>query len=316
MEFLTIAFILVSLYIGWTIGANDAANCLGPSVGAGIIKLPKAILLVGASVLLGSILQGRGTIETVGTRVVELSNVGMLMVFCALLGAALLKTFYILKGIPVSTTQAVIGALLGISIFGGAPVRWDFVTGLFLAWLFTPLIAALFSFITYYLVALALGGMKLYFIQRYLKILVILSGIFLAYSLGANNIGNTVGFIVGMDVWSITSAGIIGGFCMALGVLFCKRTVKTVGMGITELDGWMAFAAQMGTAIAVYILTLFAIPTSITTAMIGSVAGVGLVKGIATIDRGQVFKILRSWFLTPILGGVFAVILFKIFELL
>lgn len=315
MELLTLALVLVSMYIGWTIGANDSANCLGPSVGAGIIKLPKAILLVGIFVILGSILQGRGTIETVGTRVVELSNVGMLMVFCALLGAALLKTFYTLRGIPVSTTQAVIGALLGISMFGGVHISWGFVTKLFLAWLFTPLIAALFSFITYYLVAWVLNDLKFDFLQKYLKTLVVLSGVFLAYSLGANNIGNTVGFLVGMEVWGLASAGIIGGFCMGVGVLFCKRTVKTVGMGITELDGWMAFAAQMGTAIAVYVLTLLAIPTSITTAMIGSVAGVGLVKGLATIDRWQILKIIRGWILTPILGGVFAIILFKIFEL-
>lgn len=313
MDFVNILLFFVSLYIGWNIGANDAANCLGPSVGAGVLSIRKATFIIGVFVLLGGFLQGSRTINSVGTGIVDAGHMSSLIFLCALSGAAILKTFYTFRGVPVSTTHAVIGALVGVSLFAGVEVDWGFTGGIFLAWVLTPFSAAILSYLTYRIVAFALRDVKFYFLQKYLQILVICSGIFLAYALGANNVGNAMGFAVGKGILPVASAGLAGGFFMALGAItFSKRTMNTIGSGITELDSWMAFAAQAGAAMTVYILTMLAIPTSITTAAVGGVGGVGLVKGVATIDKEQVFKIIRGWILTPLMGGVFAILMFKI----
>ncbi len=317
MEFLTVILVLVSLYIGWNIGANNSADCLGATVGAGVMGFRKAAVLAGVFALIGAVVQGSRNINTVGNNVISPGSLTQLSLVCALLGAALLVTFFTQKGVPVSITHAVIGALVGIGIFTNSFINWNVVIKMFILWVLTPVIAAFFSYISYRIIANILNRFNLGFVQKKLYVAVVGSGIFLAYTLGANNIGNAMGFVVSTNVMGVVIASVLGGFFLAIGsITFSKNVMKTIGDGITDLDSWMAFSAQTGAAITLFILTFFGIPTSITTAVVGGVAGVGLVKGIATIDRWQVFKILRGWFLTPILGGVFAVILFKIFELL
>jgi len=316
MDFLTVLLILVSLYIGWNIGANDGANCFGTSVGAGIINYKKAALLVGIFALIGASLQGSGTIGTVGNDVVDASSLSQLSIICALLGASLLITFFTKKGIPASTTQAVIGALAGIGLITHTSVNWSIIIKLFSAWILTPLSAAFFSYFAYRIIAYFFRNFKLAFLEKNLYLAVIGSGILLSYTLGANNIGNAMGMVVSTKTLGVIMAGFLGGIFLAFGsISFGKNVMKTVGTKITELDSWMAFSAQTGSAITMFILTILALPVSTTTAIVGGVAGAGLVKGVAAIDKSQVFKIVKSWFLTPLSGGILAIIIFKLFSL-
>ena len=317
MEFLTVILILISLFIGWNIGANDAANCMGPSVGAGILNYRKAAILVGVFALIGAFLQGGNTIGTVGKEVVNPAMLSQLSIVCALFGAAILVTFFTKKGIPVSTTQAIIGALAGIAIINNINVNWGIISKMFIAWVLTPLIAALFSFLAYHALAYLFRNFRLEFLQKKLYLAVIGSGILLSYSMGANNIGNAMGMVVSTKTLSIMAASLIGGIFLALGsISFGKNVMKTVGKKITELDSRMAFSVQSGSAITLYILTMLAIPVSTSTAVVGGVAGVGLVKGVAAVNKSQVFRIIQSWFFTPIAGGVFAIIIFKLASLI
>lgn len=317
MEFLTIALVLVSLYIGWNIGANNSADCLGATVGAGVMGFRKAAVLAGVFALIGAVVQGSRTINTVGRNVIAPESLTQLSLVCALLGAALLVTFFTQRGLPVSVTHAVIGALVGIGIFTNSLINWNTLTKMMIAWVLTPIIAAFFSYVAYRVMANIMNRFNLGFVQKNLSIAVIVSGIFLAYTLGANNIGNAMGFVVSTNMMSVVIASMLGGVFLAIGsITFSKNVMKTVGHGITELDSWMAFSAQTGAAVTLFILTFFGMPTSITTAVVGGVVGVGLVKGVAAIDGRSVFRILRSWVTTPLLGGVLAIMLFKIFELL
>lgn len=317
MDFLTITLILASLYIGWNIGANNSADCLGASVGAGVMGFRKAAILAGVFALIGAVVQGSKTINTVGNGIINPGSLTQLSLVCALLGASLLVTFFTQRGLPVSVTHAVIGALVGIGIFTNSLINWGTITKLVIAWMLTPIIAAFFSYVAYRVIANILNRFNLGFVQKNLYVAVVGSGIFLAYTLGANNIGNAIGFVVSTNLMSVMLASMLGGIFLAIGsITFSKRVMKTVGHGITELDSWMAFSAQTGAAITLYILTFFGMPTSITTAVVGGVVGVGLVKGVAAVDRWSIFRILRGWITTPLLGGVLAIMLFKLLELL
>lgn len=313
MELATIILVLVSLYIGWNIGANNAANCMGTSVGAGIISMKKALIIVGVFALIGSFLSGSGPTETVGEGIINVNSMSQMSIIAALLGSSILITIFTFKGIPISTTNVVVGALAGIGFITNSYVNWDNIAKIFIAWVFAPAISAILSYVSYRTVAYFFKNFKLEFIQKNLYILVIMSGIFLSYTLGANNVGNAMGISVSAGAVTPIMAGLLGGIFIAIGAAtFGKNVIKTIGEGITELDSWMAFSAQMGTAITMAILTYLAIPTSSSTAIVGGVAGVGVVKGVATINKEQVFKIVRSWVSTPLLGGVFAVIMFKL----
>lgn len=304
---------LTSLYIGWNIGANNAANCMGTSVGAGIISVRKALILVGIFALLGAFLHGSGTIDTVGEGIIDVDSMSTISVIAALLGASVLITIFTFKGIPLSTTNVVIGSLAGIGLVTSSAVNWGNISKIFTAWVFAPAISAILSYFSYRIITYIFRNFKLEFIQKRLYLLVVASGIFLSYTLGANNVGNAMGIPVSMGISTPVMAGLLGGIFIAIGAAtFGKRVIKTIGEGITELDSWMAFAVQMGTGLTMALLTYLAIPISSSTAIVGGVAGVGVVKGVATIDKKQIFKIVRSWISTPILGGVLAVAMFKL----
>ena len=71
MEFLLpLVLILAGFYVGWNIGANDAANCIGTTVGAQIIPYRKAVLIMAFFVILGGVLQGHLVMKTVGKGIV------------------------------------------------------------------------------------------------------------------------------------------------------------------------------------------------------------------------------------------------------
>lgn len=316
MEILQGLLLLVSLYIGWNIGANDGANCFGTSVGAGIINFRNAAILVAIFAFIGAALQGGPTISTVGKGIVNPIDLTYENIFAALLGASLLVTIFTIKGIPVSTTQSVVGAIMGIGLWFGMNIEWGLSLKLLGGWLLTPFIAALFSFLSYIAITHLSERWGFEFFTRRIHLLVLASGILLSYSLGANNIGNAMGLVVSIKLIGPVIAGFVGGLFLAIGtVTYGKNVMMTVGTKITTLDSTMAFAAQSGAAITMMILTFFAIPTSTTHAIIGGIAGIGLVKGMATIDRNTVYKIIRGWFLTPILGAFFAIVISTIISL-
>jgi len=77
-----IVLFIAGAYVGWNIGANDAGNCIGTSVGAGLLNYRRAILLVSVFATLGGLLQGREVMMTMGKGIVtsELPNLAILTV--------------------------------------------------------------------------------------------------------------------------------------------------------------------------------------------------------------------------------------------
>lgn len=314
MEILSIFIILAGLYVGFSIGANDAANCMGTAVGAGIVKARTAAIIVGILALAGAVIQGQGTIETMGN-LASISHIE-LAVISILLGAALLVTIFTVLGIPVSTTQGIVGAIAGISLLLGKSVDWPLLLKVMYLGFLTPFIAIFFSYFAYrFLSKIILKG-KLLFVEKRIKWIVIITGLFLAYSLGANNIGNAMGLIVEGKMLKPVIAAVLGGIALAFGAAALSSSVmETIGKRIVALDPLMAFAAQLGAGLSVFLLTIIKIPTSTSFAIVGGIIGVGLVKGIASVDRSVVKSVWLGWITTPFFSAVFSVIIYKLIAL-
>ena len=75
-----VLIILAGLYVAWNNGANDTANCIGTSVGAGLIRYRTAVIMVAVCVILGAILQGQHVMKTIGKGIVTdpISSEGVL----------------------------------------------------------------------------------------------------------------------------------------------------------------------------------------------------------------------------------------------
>ena len=134
--------------------------------------------------------------------------------------------------------------------------------------------------------------------------------------MGANNAGNAVGPIANLEIFHPRLLLLIGGISIAVGAAtYGKKVAHTVGMGITPLDIPGAFVAQVSSAFGMHLFSMLGIPVSTSSAIIGAVVGVGLVKGVRAISKRTVFTILIGWVLTPTLAAGTSYLMYKLMKL-
>ena len=227
--------------------------------------------------------------------------------------------------LPVSTSQAIVGGILGIGIAsqGFAGVDWYRLLKIVICWVATPIGAAIFSYILYRIFAplfnyiyarnIGLG-------DTIIKILTLIIGAYGAYSLGANNVANVTGIYLGLPVFGEGTtfdtfwATLIGGSAIALGVLtFSKRVMYTVGENIVLLEPFTSLIAVLSEAITVFIFAIIGVPVSTSQAIVGAVMGIGFVKGISTVKWSTIRNIAVGWITTPTIAGIIAYIITIIF---
>lgn len=147
--------VIFGLYMTWGIGANDLANAMGTSVGAGAVSVRQAIVIAMIFEFLGAILAGGHVTKTIRKGIIDPSNIvnspeilvyGML---AALLAAAVWLMIASTKGWPVSTTHSIIGALIGFAIVGIGPeaVKWGKVGSVVMSWVISPVVGGTISFL-------------------------------------------------------------------------------------------------------------------------------------------------------------------------
>ena len=322
------AFFLSSgLFLGWSLGANDAANVFGTAVGTRMISFRKAAIFCGIFVILGAVISGAGAARTLG----ELGAVNaMAGAFVVALAAAFTVYWLTKLGYPVSTTQAIVGAIIGWDLFSGAMIDFLALEKIVLSWVISPVLAAIFGALLYKLIALLIKHAKLsmFSLDSLTRTSLLLAGVAGAYALGANNISNVVGIFVPISPFSdVTFLGLftlngaqqlffVGAVAIAVGTFtYGKKVMLTVGEGITEMSPVAALVAVLANAL---VLFLFAseglesfllshglpafplVPVSSSQAIVGSVIGIGLVKGGRGIRWRMLGEISGAWVMTPL----------------
>lgn len=295
---------LAAFYLGWNLGANDGANCIGTSIGAGLISFRRGALLVAVFVVLGAMLQGERVVGTVGRGVVQAELPALAVLFALLSGGVVVSLATLLK-IPVSTSQAVVGGLVGAAWSIGASVNTSVVSGIFVSWLVCPAVAGVLGAAVYLMLRFLLRRVRWTSgLERVLGWGVLASGCYAAYSLGANNVANAVGPLGNLRAMSTPFLLVLGGGSIAVGVLtFGRGVAESVGKGIVPLDLAGALAAQTATGLAVHTYALVGIPVSTSHAVVGAVVGVGLVRGIRAVGKRKITEICVGWVATPAVSG-------------
>lgn len=308
--------LIAGAYVGWNIGANDTANCVGTTVGCGLISYKKAVVLVSVFVILGALVDGGHVMKTVGKGIIS-QPLDYLAVFVALLCSGVFVTLATFFRIPTSTSQAIVGGVMGIGLATGADIHYGKLITIAESWVICPVLVLMLAFVLYRLLILGMRSIRMgaLLVQNALGWLSILSACYLAYSMGANNAGNAVGPIANLGIYTPTLLLAVGGISIALGALtYGKKVADTVGKGITPLDIPGAFAAQISSAAGMHLFSLLGIPVSTSSAIVGAVVGVGLVKGAKAVSMRSLTVILAGWVLTPTAAAVTAYLIYNVLK--
>jgi len=309
--------LIMGVAVGWSIGANDAANSLGTAVGSKVLTLKQAILLIMVFGFLGAYLQGAYVTKTIGKGIVPLDQLDKQVAMYVALVASFAACAWVVLAtywkMPISTSHSIVGAVAGAGLAIGAPVKWKMLLDIFICWIFTPIGAAILGYIFFKL----LQNLFYRFIPRKLIkpivfFLVIASGCYVAYTWGANDVANATGVIAGVGVLTPKMSVIFGGLAIILGIMtWGYKVIETIGSEITRLLPIMALSAQLASAVNVHIYTLFGIPVSTSHSIVGAICGVGLVRGMRVLNFRIMKDMVLCWLATPFISGIISLVVLK-----
>jgi len=322
------------------IGANDAANCIGTTVGAQIISYRKAVFIMALFVILGGMLQGHHVMKTVGKGIVisdqqsfeehnptaataEFRNffpdnrLPDKAILVALLSAGLFVSLATFSRIPVSTSQAIVGGVAGVGIgivgMNASYFKLGVLMKIFGAWVISPVLTMIMAFIIYSILGYLLKRARAIIWSQILAIAVVCSAAYVSYSLGANDVGNAIGPLLSKYPDKGLWLALLGGVAMAVGAYtFGARVTDTVGKSITPLDYGGAFSAQIAAAFGVHLFSMAGIPVSTSQAVVGGVIGVGLTRGMRAVSVKKVATIFIGWVVTPACAAIFAAVVYRL----
>ena len=344
MEALVAIILTVTgFFVGWNIGANDAANCIGTTVGARIISFRRAAILMAVFVILGGALQGHRVMKTVGKGIVITSpdaytklnkefppqefeeyfpdgKLPDLAIFVALISAGFFVTLATFFSLPVSTSQAIVGGVagtgLGIVGFQASYFKLNVLAKIFACWVISPILTMILAFGIYSTLGYTLKGVKTSYVwNKVLAFLVVGTACYVAFSLGANDVGNAIGPLLNKFPDRGIYLALLGGVAMGTGALtFGRKVTHTVGKTITPLDLPAAFSAQFSAALGVHLFSLLGIPVSTSQAIVGAIIGVGLTKGARAVSQRKIWIIVVGWIVAPSCAALFAAVTYQIFK--
>ncbi|MCK4388726.1 MAG: inorganic phosphate transporter [Desulfobacterales bacterium] len=159
---------LLGLYMAANIGANDLANAMGTSVGSGALTLKQAVLVSIIANTLGAGLAGGHVTSTISKGIIDPCllmddpNKLMLGMFAALISASLWVHLATHFALPVSTTHAIVGAVVGFGIMsvGGGAVSWGKIITIAVSWVISPAAGAVIAGSIFYLTEKKVMGAK------------------------------------------------------------------------------------------------------------------------------------------------------------
>lgn len=323
-------FLSSGLFLGWSLGANDAANVFGTAVGTRMMRFTTAALICSVFVILGAVVGGAGASHTLG----KLGAVNALGgAFMVALSAGFTVYTMTRMSLPVSTSQAIVGSIIGWNLFSGSQTDVSSLIKIVTTWVACPLLAAVFAMLFYRIFVSVSRRFPVHLLWEDMLVRwgLIVVGAFGAYSLGANNIANVMGVFVPVAPFkTVTVLGLfsftgtqqlflIGGIAISIGIFtYSRRVMETVGGSLMRLTPQMALIVVLSQAVVLYLFSSQAlsgwltghglpaiplVPVSSSQAVIGAVLGLGILKGGRGIRFRVLGEIAAGWVTTPIIAG-------------
>jgi len=142
--------------MAWNIGANDVANSMASAVGSKAITLRQAAFIAGILNVLGAVFIGSHVTNTirkgiVSTEILTDPHLALIGALSAILAAALWVSFATWKSLPVSTTHAIVGAMIGFGVMAGgfSVINWGKLAAVVISWIVSPVFSLIISFLMF-----------------------------------------------------------------------------------------------------------------------------------------------------------------------
>lgn len=312
LSLIIIVFLILSVVIAFAIGAND--ETFATVYGSRTLTMKQILILTTIFAIAGAFILGEAVSKTVGKGILNM-EVTHAVVITILISTATWLIISSALGLPISTTHATIGAVLGLGLFFGGSngLKWGTVIEMSVWWLLSPLIGYIVTYVTYKFVHKTVinklnGFDDFEKTERRFSYLLLIAICITAFSRAGNDCSNAVGILAGVEEIDLNLALFLVGISFALGIIVLGRNViQNVG-AITELRPSTAFAAQVPTTIILFIGTALGIPLSGSHMLVASL--IGLSKAGRSPTQKGLWKIVLIWFLTFPAAGLFSILIY------
>jgi len=325
---MVVVIILVALCFDFINGFHDAANSIATVVSTRVLSPRQAVLWAALFNFLAAFGMGLHVATTIGRGVIDPAAITNHVVLAALIGAIAwdLVTWYV--GLPVSSSHALIGGLVGAALVatGPAVLVWEGIRRILIFIVLSPLVGF----------ALGLGFMVAVFwiarratpsrVDRTFRRLQLASAALYSLGHGTNDAQKTMGIIavvlfangyLGSTFYVPYWVVLIAHAAIAAGTLAGGwRIVKTMGMRITKLQPVGGFCAESAAAIAILGVSFAGIPVSTTHTISGAIMGVGATRRLSAVRWGVATRIVWAWVLTIPAAALVAGIAYLVLRLL
>ena len=305
---LIIAVVVVALAFGYVNGFHDTANSIATTVLTGALSIPKAIFLAASLNFLGAYLD-KAVATTIGKGIVDPHTIDLSTVLAALFGAIIWNLLTWWRGLPSSSSHALIGGIVGavVARHGFSVFHAKGLQKIILALILSPImgfiVGTLFMVLLYWVFKDFRPGK----LNKGFKFIQVLSASAMAVSHGANDAQKTMGLIT----MALASGGFIPtfevpgwvvfacAFSMAMGTAAGGwRIIKTVGRKVLSLQPVHGFAAETSGAVVILGATAMGAPVSTTHVISSAIMGVGSAQRMRGVRWNIVKQIVYAWVLT------------------
>ena len=315
---LLIVVIALTLVFDLINGFHDAANAIATVVSTRVLSPLTAVVYAGVLNLLGALVGGE-VAATIGKGLVDVGAISLQTVFCTILAAIIWNLITWVKGLPTSSSHALIGSLLGAAFFSGGRnnIHWDTLLAKVIApMLASPVLGVVFGFLIMTGLTWLIYRLSPQRIQKIFGKLQIVSAGFMAFNHGTNDAQKSMGIIAlalllaypqhgdfAVPFWVKISCALVMGAGTMLGGW---KIISTLGRKITQLTPAQGFAAETTGGLIIAGASHFGIPVSTTQVISTAILGVGATKRFSAVRWGIVGRIIWAWVLTLPLTFIFA----------
>jgi inorganic phosphate transporter, PiT family len=324
-ELLLVVVVLAALSFDFTNGFHDTASVVASAISTRALAPRMAIALASILNFAGAFASLK-VAATIATGIVDAGQVTETIAFAGLLGAIAWKLITWMFGLPSSSSQALIGGVIGAMLagVGGGGVRWGGVLDkVVVPALIAPVSAFLVAAIAIVIIYRVFGRHRPGPVTRGFRLGQIVTSAVLAFAHGTNDAQKTMGVItlalvahgslnahhVHVPTWVV----ICSATAISLGTYAGGwRIIRTVGMRIIKMDSAQGFAAQGAGAFVILLSSHLGYPLSSTHVISGGVIGAGAGKRVSAVRWGVAGSIAVAWVITLPIAGLFGAVAYEI----